>query len=298
MAYYLSGYTPPPDVVSAEQVRALQKQLNAQGANLSVDGVYGPRTDEAYRAYSLANGLKSSSLVPEQLMSTYQDLYEKLNANAPAYTPTSEAEYLEKITAALGPGYDQAMAMRREQTTTNKAEIDADAAARGMGSSTWVTDMKDRQAQYEADDIATLEGQKASAIAAQLLNALQNEKQLQYSYDALAAGREADARAAALNLAQGLYGEYLAGQRKGRGGPLKKAEDLSPNELYTGILRDAKAGGGYFGAPNAKNAKKYAYHVLMEDEDYINYLKDRGGYSANQIAAVKDWIRRTVNMEK
>ncbi len=41
---------PPEDTVTAEQVKALQTMLNTLGANLVVDGAYGPATDAALKA--------------------------------------------------------------------------------------------------------------------------------------------------------------------------------------------------------------------------------------------------------
>jgi hypothetical protein len=41
---------PPEDTVTAEQVKTLQTMLNTLGANLVVDGAYGPATDAALKA--------------------------------------------------------------------------------------------------------------------------------------------------------------------------------------------------------------------------------------------------------
>ncbi len=48
--YYLNGYAPPEGVTSREQVKEMQKRLNASGASLKVDGVWGPKTQAAYSA--------------------------------------------------------------------------------------------------------------------------------------------------------------------------------------------------------------------------------------------------------
>ena len=57
--YYLTGYTTPVGVTDRAGVEAIQQQLNAQGASLKVDGIWGPKTDAAYKA--LNGSLNSSS---------------------------------------------------------------------------------------------------------------------------------------------------------------------------------------------------------------------------------------------
>ena len=81
-------------------------------------------------------------------------LYEKLSATMPTvqYNPTSTAQLRDNLETAYRAGYDQSVDARREATRRNNAAIDADAAARGMGASTWVTDAKMRQADSEAAD--------------------------------------------------------------------------------------------------------------------------------------------------
>ncbi len=54
---------------------------------------------------------------------------------------------------------------RREQTLTYQAQTDADAIARGMGASTYVSDVKARQMKDESRDIASLESDYGAALA-------------------------------------------------------------------------------------------------------------------------------------
>lgn len=46
-----------------EDVKWLQSALNGRGADLSVDGIFGPLTDQAVRAYQKANGLTVDGIV-------------------------------------------------------------------------------------------------------------------------------------------------------------------------------------------------------------------------------------------
>ena len=54
----------------AATVRSLQYLLNAHGARLAVDGVFGPRTDSAVRSYQRAHGLLVDGIVGPQTWSS------------------------------------------------------------------------------------------------------------------------------------------------------------------------------------------------------------------------------------
>jgi hypothetical protein len=85
------------------------------------------------------------------------DMYARLAPEEIEYEAKTEEEIRASIAEWLRPSYDQAIANRQEQTLGYMAELDADAIARGMGASTYVTDVKNRQQNDEASDIATLE---------------------------------------------------------------------------------------------------------------------------------------------
>ena len=207
--YYVSGYNPPAGYTNNDSIKQLQQHLNAQGANLKVDGIYGPKTHAAYSAGNTAT-TGGGTISYKNYVTELQAL---LKPNTISYTPTSKEDHASMIQQALRPGYDLAISQRKDATKTNKAEIDADAAARGMGASTWVTDVKDRQSRYEADDIANLEGQYAAAYASQLMDALDREKQNQLAVDQFNASQLSDHQAKALGLADSFYSQYLTDQK-------------------------------------------------------------------------------------
>ena len=68
----------------------------------------------------------------------------------------SDSQLKNYLMRMIRPTYDQAIQQRQQQTGQANAAIDTDAASRGMGTSTWVTDAKNRQRQNEAQDVATL----------------------------------------------------------------------------------------------------------------------------------------------
>lgn len=107
--------------------------------------------------------LGSSTITPETI--TYTPI---------SYTVPEQEALAAQIAAYLRPQYDSAIASRRTQTTQNRAALDVDAASRGMGASTWVTDAKTRQLTSEAADVAALESGYGAALAQQV-QALYNQ---------------------------------------------------------------------------------------------------------------------------
>ena len=61
--------------------------------------------------------------------------------------------------------YDKAITQRQAQTVQNNAALDVDAASRGMGTSTYLSDMKNRQLMSESADIAGLNSDYNATLA-------------------------------------------------------------------------------------------------------------------------------------
>lgn len=111
------------------------------------------------------------------------DLYQKILSSIPTetinYTPVTVQEQSlddisSKVNAYLKPYYDAAIKARQDQATANRAAIDADAASRGMGASTFVTDTKSRQMNSAAADIAGIRGQQNATLAERVQAYYQN----------------------------------------------------------------------------------------------------------------------------
>lgn len=97
----------------------------------------------------------------------YNQILQSLNGTMPTQTDAQLKNYLTRL---IRPSYDQAILQRQQQTGQANAAIDADAASRGMGTSTWVTDAKARQMNSQAADIAGLNSNYNSALYDALLN--------------------------------------------------------------------------------------------------------------------------------
>ena len=148
--YYVDGYTTPDGVNSGDAVREWQKRLGVK-----VDGIWGRETQSAYDKYMSAQGSKSGCF-------DWDAAGERIRGQ------------LEEI---LRPAVDAAIKRRKESTEAQKAEIDADAASRGMESSTYVTDVKAKANSAEQDDVESYETGYNQTLAQTL------QKMLDEAYD-------------------------------------------------------------------------------------------------------------------
>ena len=111
------------------------------------------------------------------LESLFSEMLARYMPETVSYTPLDQDAIREMLIEWLRPAYEQAIQSRREQTKRSNAELDADAWARGMGTSTYVTDVKDRAYQNEARDVDALEGNYAATLAGQLYDAMQKQQE-------------------------------------------------------------------------------------------------------------------------
>lgn len=148
----------------------------------------------------------------------FQAIYEKAKQDqAPqlaAYTPIEESTLLARIGAALRPFYDRAIEAVSKNRQRASAELDADAISRGMGSSTFVTDVKQRQQNEAQQDVLDLEREYGARLSEQLYKAMEGERERQLEVEKFNAQQMNEANERAFAVAQVLYSAYLSGQRK------------------------------------------------------------------------------------
>ena len=138
------------------------------------------------------------------------------------FTPLSEEVLRDTIRNWLRPAYEQAIQSRREQTERINAELDADAWSRGMGQSTYLSDVKERQLENESRDVDALESDYASTLAQHLLNAIEEQQTAQLEVDKFNAEQINHANEQAAAAAQALYQAYLSGaSHSGNSSPSK-----------------------------------------------------------------------------
>ena len=90
---------------------------------------------------------------------------------------------VELFEAYLRPTYDRAIENRQAAAQTSMAELDADAYSRGMGASTFVSSMREREQDDMNSDIAMLETEYASALSEKLYEAMAAYSKLKLEAD-------------------------------------------------------------------------------------------------------------------
>ena len=227
-AYQLSGYAAPAGVDSREEVRAYQRMLGVR-----TDGIWGPLTEAAYQTYASKNQDPYSANI-DAFKSYYDAILGALSTpGITVKTPTRE-ELARDYTDILRPGVDLAINKRRVRGDEAMAEIDADAAARGMAASTYVSSMKEREDDDVQEDVSMMEAQYTATLAERIASALDHYAALGMQAASANAQMAASARNAAAGIAAQWYGNYL--------------DTLSAGPAFSGAVSAASgnsaAGGG------------------------------------------------------
>jgi hypothetical protein len=210
--------------------------------------------------------------------SSYESILKTLMPQTIGYSPIetekqTQESLASQISAYLRPYVDKSIADRKSTTTANRAGIDIDAASRGMGASTWVTDAKQRETNAEASDIAGLESDYAANLAEQVYNSYQSYLDRQYNVDTANAGNqievdEFNAQVLAA-LEQTAYERALdmnslkgrgSGSGSGTGSPL---DDLLKSLGFSTLeeLYDALEGGKNTDIPPKKNSASSSHYI-------------------------------------
>ena len=160
----------------------------------------------------------------------YNTILANLQTSAPQveYAMPSQDQLATQIAAYLRPQYDRAIASRQQQTLQNRAATDVDAASRGMGSSTWVTDVKNQAAKAESSDIANLESSYSAQLMESLLNQYNQMTANKLNVDTANAQLRAQYEQMAYDRAADMYN--LTQKKSGSGSGSKKTA-TSPTDL-------------------------------------------------------------------
>lgn len=215
----------------------------------------------------------------EDLVYSYANsLYSAANPQKVVYEAQSEAALREQIVSWLRPAYEQAIAQRKKLTEQYRAELDADAISRGMGGSTYVTDVKGRQSEAEAEDIAGYETDYAAQLAKHLSEALDTEKERALNADLTNSEREHEAYMQAYSAALTLFTAYKsasAGSPYSRltetAGGLSSAEDV---EAYLSSLSAEERGKLYGGGDAGSRALRNGILGIVGSLNFL-YLQQQ-----------------------
>ena len=198
--------------------------------------------------------------LPAKYLEYYNSLMGQLRGEGAAigYDPMSEGRIKANLIQTMRPQLEQSIYQRQNATSRNRALIDADAAARGMGPSTWVTDAKGRLSDSEMADVSLMRSNYGAALAQQLGSRLAGERANKMAADQFNAGQNAAAQQQALGMAWNLYQQWLSEQKRGgrgggRGGPANPKdpeEPASPGNVYTGYSMGYNYNAARTPAPN------------------------------------------------
>ena len=193
----------------------------------------------------------------------FETIYEKAKKDyAPqlmSYTPLDEGTLVERISAALRPVYDKAIAAIFRGNRRQDAELDADAISRGMGSSTFVSDLKRRQDSAAADDAKELETEYGAKLADQLYKAMEGERDRLFEVEKFNAQQQNAAMEQAFSAAKVLYEAYLAAKaaQTGGGSGGKKRETADVSQVKNSLAQAVAAARGQT-TPNPNGSTFYA----------------------------------------
>ena len=193
-------------VNAAKTSNAAGTQTGKKNPAAQTGGSQGSGTGTASGASVQTPAVDSGPITFESL---FREMMERYRPETVAYTPVDENVLRDTIIEWLRPAYDQAIARRREQTDRSNAELDADAWARGMGASTYVTDVKGRAFRNEARDVDDLESDYASTLAGHLFDALKSQQEQKVEVDRFNAEQQNLANERATEAALKLYQTYL-----------------------------------------------------------------------------------------
>lgn len=133
---------------------------------------------ESLRGNASSDDSESEYDLDKGLSDYYTKLAEKLRSYGVKSIP-SFAELYKLFEGLLRPAIEAAIKARSSAGRTNMAEIDADAYARGMGGSSYISSMKKREMDNVSSDVIRLEGQYTSSMAEYLYKALSSMQQME-----------------------------------------------------------------------------------------------------------------------
>lgn len=162
-----------------------------------------PETPAAHTGYA-----GSGTAIPT-FESLFSDMMARYMPETVTFTPMDEETIRSMLMEWIRPAYEQAIRNRRELTARYNAELDADAWARGMGESTYVTDVKSRAYANEARDVGDLESDYAATLASRLFDAMQTQQEEQIKVDQFNAEQMNRAKERATEAANALYQAYV-----------------------------------------------------------------------------------------
>lgn len=228
----------------------------------------------------------------EAFETIYQRMKEQYAPEKINYTPLDEQTLAERISKVLRPVYEKAISALFRGNKRQDAELDADAISRGMGSSTFVTDVKRRQDNLTTEGVRDLETEYGAKLADQLYKAMEGERDRQLEVDKFNAQQQSAALSQAFEAAKVLYEAYMTAKKRHGGGGGKAKQDKQDAEGIKESLAEsvAAARGQLKGSPNGPAFYAYGERETVDrtlNSDLPQYVKLRrqmnGDFSAGEL---------------
>ena len=150
--------------------------------------------------------------------SLYDKFYAKLNQPAVEYKPQSLSTLKDALTKVIRPSYDKQIGNVKKSSAEGRASISADAGRRGLGSSTVVSDLLNRNKNAEAENINNINSDYLAALYSALMNQKNAQDEMSMSAQQANAQARQNASSQALGLAQNAYDKVYAPTSTGGGG--------------------------------------------------------------------------------
>ena len=266
-SYYMTGYTTPEGVNSREKVKEYQNMLG-----VASDGIWGPKTQAAYEKYTGASAADPYMDNMDAFSKYYDYIIGKISVPGISVNVPSRAELEADYSASLRPGVELAINNRRKSGESAKAEMDADAASRGMEASTYVSSMKEREGDDVEDDVSMMEAQYTATLAERIADALQYYASLEMQ----AASTNASMAAAASNTAVGLASQWYQSY-------LNTLGESAAGTTYRG--RGGSGAGTGDGTQGGLSAQQYREYVkkLSAEERYNLFYGNEAYWTACRL---------------
>lgn len=191
--------------------------------------------------------------------SGFDDYYNRLIAALRSYgvdmtLPTLEELY-QQLSSFLRPSVDAAIANRRSYGDTVMAELDADAYSRGMGGSSYLSGMKNREYNAVASDIAAMESNYSASLARYLYNASNELQSIQLRFEQMRREQEYE----------------LQRERERRQHEAALQYQRQQHELALARLRAQSSGHSGSGSGSGSGPQQSSPQALSEDDLAANY---------------------------
>ena len=196
-------------------------------------------TNQALQGFGQLSGRQGGGASAAQLpgmdifKSYYSQILGMMSVPGISVSVPSRGELQKDFEASMRPGVDIAISNRRDAGERTKAELDADAASRGMTGSSFLSSMKEREGDDVERDISNMETQYGASLAERIQDALMQYKQMSMQAQMFNAQMYQSASDTAMGIASDWYSLYLSSL----GGSSKRSSGGAASNNFDALTR-------------------------------------------------------------